>query len=357
MKKYLQRHHMYTIKRKTRKLLILVFSSLAVLVAGLALKDLVFPSYEMVAEKVLQVQSDVSMNYKVHMKDNPIFKGNTLSEGGYYLKPFTDYINITCTFSANADQPVDMQATTRIDVVLVSQLGSADEVELIWEKTEMYAPPETILSGNGVLQSKRSVKLDFARYDALINELIEDYDLVTDYYIKVVFNTTVEAAYGDESMQEPLSAELIIPFNNQIFSISGNNHANTELTFEKENEKQLGPDINKSIIYFSICTAFVLIVLILIIKTKPLEKQDKYSLEVAQIFKKYGNRLVGLNETLTYQTSIMISIEKIGDMVKIADEIGHTIFYFQVEEDNERKIEFYIFDETRVFYLAMFGEL
>ena len=57
------------------------------------------------------------------------------------------------------------------------------------------------------------------------------------------------------------------------------------------------------------------------------------------------------------QSSVMISIDKIEDMVKIADEIGQTVFYYKVDDEAERKIEFYVFDEGRIYYMVLFGSL
>ncbi len=67
--------------------------------------------------------------------------------------------------------------------------------------------------------------------------------------------------------------------------------------------------------------------------------------------------MAGLNEALFYQSSVMISIDKIEDMVKIADEIGQTVFYYKVDDEAERKIEFYVFDEGRIYYMVLFGSL
>ena len=99
------------------------------------------------------------------------------------------------------------------------------------------------------------------------------------------------------------------------------------------------------------------IILIIRFKTKALAKEDAYSQKVANIFKEYGNRLAGLTEALFYQSSVMISIDKIEDMVKIADEIGQTVFYYQADDEAERKIEFYVFDEGRIYYMVLFGSL
>ena len=174
---------------------------------------------------------------------------------------------------------------------------------------------------------------------------------------KCTFPATVSAEYEGEKLEEPMGAEIIIPLNNQIFAIDGDSSKSATSAIVRETERKREFDINDMIPYAAGVLACILILLLIIFKTKPLPKQDEYTIETARIFKKYSNRLAGLSEALTYQASIMISIDKIEDMVKIADEIGQTIFYFKVEDDTERKIEFYIFDESRIFYLAMFGEL
>ena len=53
----------------------------------------------------------------------------------------------------------------------------------------------------------------------------------------------------------------------------------------------------------------------------------------------------------------IFSIDKIEDMVKIADEIGQTVFYYKADDEAERKIEFYVFDEGRIYYMVLFGSL
>ena len=348
---------MFTMKRKVRRLLIYCFAGLAALAAVFGLRDLVFPRYEKVTDKLLEIKSEAVISYSVYLTDNPVFDDASLPEGGYYIKPFIDYVDVACRLSANADQASDIEATTAVDVALVSQLGTEEEAVVIWEKTKAYAAAETVTSSEGTIDAERAIKLDFAQYDTLISGLIEQYDLVTDYYIKVLFTATVHAEHEGEMVEKPLSAELIIPLNNQIFSIDGDSSQEGTMAITRETEQKRKFDINDMIPYEAGALACILIMLLIIFKTKPLLKQDDYTLETARIFKKYSNRLAGLSEALTYQASIMISIDKIEDMVKIADEIGQTIFYFTVEAETERKIEFYIFDESRIFYLAMFGEL
>lgn len=126
-----------------------------------------------------------------------------------------------------------------------------------------------------------------------------------------------------------------------------------------ENEVMVKKAVNHNLIlvFIMLFVASVVSLFIVLFRTKGVDMSDAFKNKKEKIFKEYGNRLAGLTDTLAYQSSVMISIDKIEDIIKIADEIGQTVFYYEVDEQDERKIEFYVFDEGRVYYLVIFGAL
>lgn len=348
---------MLSLKKKVRDKLGIVFILLVIVMAVLVLIELLVPKYEMVKTNLFEADGEARISYDVNLLDNPIYDKQELPEGGYYLKPFTDYVDINCLLSVSSDVAADIVTENSVDVSLVSQLGSDDEPEVIWEKKETLAKPVVQQTSDGTINIERNVKLYFEEYDNLVNELIDEYDLFTDYYIKVMFNTTVKVTYGEEETEEMINAELIIPFYNSIYSFEGDNKVTKEILIEQQTSQKQAANINLVILYAAILLALIVMMLLFLFKTKPLASEDSHSIKLSKIFKQYGNRLAGLGEAMTYQSSVMIGIDKIEDMVKIADEIGQTIFYYKVEDEIERKIEFYIFDEGRIYYLVIFGEL
>ena len=52
-----------------------------------------------------------------------------------------------------------------------------------------------------------------------------------------------------------------------------------------------------------------------------------------------------------------INVNSFEDMVKIADEVGQPVFYYKVDDGIERRIEFFVFDNTRIYYLVIFGDI
>ncbi len=343
--------------KKNRQIAILISIVLACIIAGLLLIEIVLPKYSSKIDSVFAAKAAADIEYSVHLIENPIYDQDILPSGGYYLKPFTDFISITCDLSVESDEDIDVQAEDSIDVVLVSQLGNADEINVIWEKKQVYARPQLTISEKGLLKSQRKMKLYFSSFDELVDELVEDYDLITDYFIKVTYNCAIQVTNSDDIQEEFLTTELIIPFNNPIYNIEGENSATKDIAYELETKERQPINVNLIILYGIALLIVIGFILLLLFKTNYIEKEDEYSIQVSNIFKEYGNRLAGLSEAMSYQSSVMISINRIEDMVKIADEIGQTVFYYTIEVENERKTEFYVFDEGRIYYLVMFGNL
>lgn len=348
---------MYTLKKQTRAMLFIVFSIIIVMLIGLIVLELYMPDIELVKEALVQGAGSSKMTYIVHLNENPVTQERQMEQGKYYLKPFVDYIDVDCSFVLDTNLDAGFVLQDKIDVVLVSQVGTDEEVKVIWEKASTEAPLQEAASTGRSIQSARSIRLRFESYDALVNSLIDEYDLVTDYVIKVVYNVSVMIDYNGRVHEEKFSSYITIPFTNPIIQMSGQPESARDVAIEQDVEHSAAPDLSLLVLYGAAIVVCIGIILILRLKTKSLVREDAYAQKVADIFKEYGNRLAGLSEALFYQSSVMISIDKMEDMVKIADEIGQTVFYFQVDDEAERKIEFYVFDEGRIYYMVLFGSL
>lgn len=348
---------MYTLKKQTRVTLFVAFSIIIVALLGLIALELFMPEVELVKTSLLSGTGVSTMDYTVQLKDNPVTDESEMEAGQYYLKPFVDSIDVVCDLKLDLDQKAKYTLKDKIDVVLISQVGTDDEVNVIWEKADTKAKlVETAGEGDSIVSS-RNVRVRFESYDALVDSLIDDYELLTDYVVKVVYTAQVTIEYDGIPKDETFESYITIPFRNAIIEVGGVPQSSQDIAIEQDRQQSAAPDMSLLILYGVGILVSIGILIIIRVKTTTLAREDAYSQKVAGIFKEYGNRLAGLSEALFYQSSVMISIDKIEDMVKIADEIGQTVFYYQVDDEAERKIEFYVFDEGRIYYMVLFGSL
>ncbi len=167
---------MYTLKKRIRTTLFVVFSILIVALLGLIAFELYFPDVELVKESILKGNGTSSMSYTVHLNENPVTDEREMEQGKYYLKPFVDYVEVACDFALDTDHAANFVLNDKIDVVLVSQVGTDEETKTIWEKASTGAPLKETKNDGQSIQSSRSIRLRFDNYDTLVNSLIDDYD-------------------------------------------------------------------------------------------------------------------------------------------------------------------------------------
>jgi hypothetical protein len=211
---------MYTLKKQTRTLLFIVLIIIILALLGLIALELYVPDVEMVKEPLLEGTGSSTMSYTVHLKENPVTDKRELEQGQYYLKPFVDYLDISCDFALNTDREANFVLNDKIDVILVSQVGTEEETKVIWEKVNDGVPLQETDSVGQSIASSRSIRLRFENYDTLVNSLIEEYDLVTDYVIKVVYNATVTIDYNGMTQEEKFSSYITIPFTNRSLRLA-----------------------------------------------------------------------------------------------------------------------------------------
>lgn len=348
---------MFTLMKSTRGVFIGVLLAIAVAMLALTALIYLFPGYEQSKKTQLEATSTATIDYSVLMDENPVYENTVVKDEKYYLKPFTGYIDIECTLDIMLDTVADIECSHQVYALLISEISVEDGKDIVWEKRYSYSKLQEETITGTQMNVSRQLYVDLEDYDELTTLLMNSYNILTDYYLRVVFESDIKISANQRSKTQKVITFIDIPFTDTVMEIKGNSPVYSKILIETDVENKKTPNSDLGFLFIALFIASFISLLIVLLRTKGVQKHDKYKLEIEKIFKEYGNRLAGLTDTLSYQSSIMISIDKIEDMVKIADEIGQTIFYYEVDEVDERKIEFYVFDEGRIYYLVMFGTL
>ena len=348
---------MLTLRKKTRIIFISAISALAAAMAVLAVIVYAFPGYQTTVDKTLEAQASAEIVYSVLMNENPVYDEKIVTDEKYYLKPFTSYLDIDCSLKVTTEAEAQIDCTSEIYGLLISEVTTDAGTDIVWDKRYDYALNLKRSEMGTDAHLTRGIYVSLDEYEQLAETLMDEYSIYTDYYLRIMFDSEVTVSVGEQSKTEHISTYMDVPFTNNVMQIENASPENVSIYLEKETTEKKQPRSDLGFLFILLFVTFALCLLLVIFKTKGIDKQDKFTNQVEKIFKEYGNRLAGLTDTLAYQSSVMISIDKIDDMVKIADEIGQTIFYYEVDEEEERKIEFYVFDEGRIYYLVIFGKL
>jgi hypothetical protein len=209
---------------------------------------------------------------------------------------------------------------------------------------------------NSVISVNFDKAVSLAEFDGIKEALYLDSEVNAPVTLNVVFkvHTSVSAQYGD--LEDQMSPTLVIPIGSSVFKMEGQPEAIGENKIIENSSNRLPLSLPKLFLLFGFALISATITIITGL-AKVAEPPDEFEKTIARIFKEYSERLAGMEHTISYEFSDVINVKSIEDMVKIGDEVGQPIFYYKVDSSMERKIEFFVFDNNRIYYMVLFGEL
>lgn len=337
-----------------KRILIITGIILILALCAYALSELLIPRYKEEEKVHYAYTSNGYIDYKVHLRPNIMYDGEFLEKDRYYVFKYIDYVDLKLKYDFASTEVADLNTKYRVTAYLQGLHG--DENEVLWSKEYSLIPESTIKRQDSKVSIELSKQVYLDSYFQLKESIYLDSEVNAPVVLNVVFSVNTSAASKNGTLEDSMSPNLVIPIGSSVFKMEGEPEAKGENRIA-ENIKTPIP-INYVKIFILFGAAFILLVIVIYIAfAKKVPPPDPFEKTIASIFKEYSERLAGMSHTISYQFSDVISINSIEDMIKIADEVGQPVFYYKVDSAMERKIEFFVFDSGRVYYMAIFGEI
>jgi len=316
--------------------------------------ELLTARYTEVEEIYYNYKSTGSIDYKVYLKPNTMYDEAYLEKDRYYIFRFIDRIEMNFNYKYEANADGDLSA--KYSVIAYLQGLHGDENEVLWSKKFVLVPEKTTRIQDSTFEISFGLPVYLDNYTSLKEELYMESEVNAPVVLNIVFDVNTVAQTEKGTVEDTVSPSLNIPIGNTVIRIDGQPTATGENKISQTVKHRL--PVNKGLIYSlaGLAAAF-LVVAILVSSAKTAPPPDEFEKTIARIFKEYSERLAGMEHTISYQFSEVINVSSIDDMIKIADEIGQPVFYYKVNSSVERKIEFFVFDNNRVYYMVIFGEV
>ncbi len=301
-----------------------------------------------------QLDSTGEFDYSIHLKENPLFdattlkppqvapftspRSKTIGPGEVILSNLVDSMDTTFYYDFKCDQPA--RGLTE-EVTITATLENPE----VWSKTFVLVPP-TRESGSFSTSFAIDINYLTQTLEAIRSEAgvgAESYNLV----IKVDVHTVAQTDFGpiDEVFSQTLSSRLgkgTLEWNEELV-VSKPGSITTSQMIPNPN-KYLGLSVTGARISSSalagIFSLFFLFSVALYVRFKPVE-QPWIEKEVLRTSKKYGEMMA----EATIQDEKTISVGSMGDLIKVASELGKPIVH-QSPSTSEETHSYYVFDGT-----------
>ncbi|HPF83213.1 MAG TPA: DUF5305 family protein [Bacilli bacterium] len=169
--------------------------------------------------------------YSVCLKDNNYFDEKCLNSERNYVAEIIDYVDINFNYLVKYSKAVKNSYTYSVVANLIAT-SKDEESKILYNKEEILLPAKTYQSEAANIDMTQNVKIDYNKYNNIINSFRKDYvislnsKLIVTFIIK--YNGEISKTYSDKSLNRTIKVE--IPLGEQTVSISNdNNYNNTEV--------------------------------------------------------------------------------------------------------------------------------
>lgn len=337
-----------SINSKLRKILIAV-SILIFMISGfIAFREYGVEEYEKVEREVLDYSIEPNIKFKFNLVPNIIYDKAYLTEEDIIIDKMVASVIAEPEFNIKTQKGERIDATITLEQSVDTFYGS--ENILMWSKA--LDPIETNVSGSGELNYTKQETLNLSYFQNFLAQAIELTEISGNSIYTSKWDIKGFVYKGDLEMPIDESFRVNLPMGVGVYTVDKSNFSPIQKSITETDTQQI--PINFALIWITlvimIFAVLGFIILVFLAKNKSeLSTFDKYKKE---IFSSYEERLAKLERTFHSTSSKQIGIKTIEDMVKIADEIRQPIFYSEIDTPNEKKLEFFIFDENRNYYLA-----
>lgn len=287
------------------------------------------------------------LDYKVYLKDNDFFEEEYLEKDNQYIANLIDYIEAEFEYELeSSDKNIDYLYTYRV-IAEVNVEDKSNNNSLYEFSEELVEETQNKANTNSKLVINEQIKIDYNKYNDIINEFINTYDLdnsVSTLTISMYVNITDDLNQSNKINQTPV-VSLNIPLTRKTIEID------IESNLVNENDINVCKTINNEkfllggIVLFFIDICLVVKLIIFIKDTK--NEKAIYNMRLKKIMSNYGSYVQKVKNELKFDGYQILEIKSFEDLLQVREVINKPIF--MVEKSLAMETYFFISSENYVY--------
>jgi len=295
-----------------------------------------------------------NLDFKTCLKENEYFTEVCLPKDRQYIANLIEYIDADFKYNFNASGLFDYNYTYSIIARIVATEKN-DSNKILYDKSETLLDSKTTeMKNSREFSIAENVKIDYVKYNELMNSFRKDYTLTLDSNLIVTLNINVDGAYEniDDKIVSNQSIDLKIPLSEQTLDIGMNyKDINISESYKKEDRDT---DFNKMLyialsICFSLLTITTVVLLLNFIKKITKEKSN-YEKMLEKILREFNQIIVETKNVPNFKDYNIISISSFEELLDVRETISKPILYIKI---HSQKSCFMIIDGEEIFQYVL----
>lgn len=305
-------------------------------------------------------KSKSDIDYKVYLYDNKYFDDDFLPSGRTYISSLIDYIDVDFKYKLNFDNLVSGDYTYYINGTILADKASGNGNDAYWSKSYTLKAPEVIKydKENG-FDINTNIKIDYQKYNKLLNSFKNTYGLSIDGKFKVDFVIESNSSTDEIKSKMPVKtvASLIIPLTQKVIDLSIDLD-NVDVTNSFSEKYKVNDNLHKTFcIIAGVILVIDLILVILLLKSirKVYLSQTEYDKQLRKILGTYDGIIVNVDKIPSVSDMKVIQVSSFEELIDAHSEVRRPINFVELEKG--KKSKFVLSSENMVWeYTLAFEE-
>ncbi|MGI6144901.1 MAG: DUF5305 domain-containing protein [Clostridia bacterium] len=302
-----------------------------------------------------QYVQKAKLDYKVFLKPNPLYEQGVLEMGQVYPSLFVNYLQPTLTYEFNGDKPANVKGNYSVVATVAGVQTEEKKEKILWSKDFQLVPKTDFNSPEGKVKLEKELSVSYDVFNQFADEVQKVTEIVSNVFLSLKWHIQVEAENEDGLIMDELTPKLIMPLGKKYFEITGDLEPEKTGAIEEQIVTQVPINKNRMILLNG-GIAFCLLALLYLWRFVKVVTPSLWEEKVKEIFKKHGERLVGLEKEISLPREKIIGIKSIDDMVLLADELCRPIYYFHRTGFGDEALLFYVLSENKVYTYQLEAE-
>lgn len=272
----------------------------------------------------------------VELLPNNFYDNNNVISSSYPAN-LINKINLNYVYNYSGNLSSNYSYSYNIKAYLVGNYNDSE----VWRKEYDLLPTTEIKKGKSI-NINDNISIDYQIYKNLVNQYNYDTNITTDSYLLVQMNINGSNIIDSSSENDDNNVindkiEVKIPINNYVTSVENTYDKSSTGTYALNNKI----DNNRLIIIVTGSVSILVAILLILysLRNQELTQVEKYKRNVNQIEKDYSDLIVVVTNEPDVLTLKKMYIEKIEDMIDIADQ--NKVNIIQYEAIKNRKTNLY----------------
>lgn len=288
-------------------------------------------------QEEVSYKSSSNVSYKVYLLENDYFDEPYLGMNRTYISSLINYIDINFNYNLNFSNFVSGKYTYYIKGIIAADKVKDDDSSY-WSKSYILKEPVTISYDNqNSFNIDTNAKVDYQKYNSLLNEFRKDYGISFDgtFKVQLVIESESNATNIKESIPVDSLIEVRVPLTQQVIDLSidlSNNDNEGEVSETIVNNTSSNyVFLGLGILFMSVtlCLLWLIFRYIIFIYLS----KSEYSKTLKKILSTYDSVIVNVSNLPNLNDLKVIEVNTFSELIDAYSEVRMPINYYEEVAD------------------------